>query len=107
MINLISLEICRCFIYTQIPQEWLNTTSTVHIRVASVPVRVGDEAVVCVHPYPIDCDQLDVLKDPTNNALYFPVTKEDVQIGHKRFENHIYLLLMRFLFCFQFSSYSN
>ena len=67
------------------PKECLDASSPVHIRVASVTVPIDEDATVCVHPYPIDSDQLNVLKDPANNALYFPVTDEDVRMGHKRY----------------------
>lgn len=67
------------------PEEWLDASPPIHIRVASVTVPFDEDMAVCVHPYPIDSDQPNVLKDPANNALYFPLTNEDVQMGHKRY----------------------
>jgi hypothetical protein len=41
--------------------------------------------VVCVHPYPIDTQEADVLRDPQKNSLYFPITREEIFSGLRRY----------------------
>ncbi|CAF1290727.1 unnamed protein product [Adineta steineri] len=69
----------------EILREWRDATQPQYIRVASVTVPNDKEPIVCVHPYPLGTDDPSVKTDPTNNALYFPITNADFQSGRKRY----------------------
>ncbi|CAF4158027.1 unnamed protein product [Adineta steineri] len=69
----------------EILEEWRNITLPVYIRVTSVTVPNDNESTACVHPYPIDTDDLNVQKDSANNAVYFPITNIDFTNGRKRY----------------------
>lgn len=56
-----------------------------YIRVTSVTIPTEPDFIVCIHPYPIDTEDTNVIRDPDNNALYFPVTNEDIVRGSKRY----------------------
>ena len=56
-----------------------------YIRVISVTIPTEPDFIVCIHPYPIDTEDTNVIRDPDNNALYFPVTNEDIVRGSKRY----------------------
>jgi hypothetical protein len=56
--------------------------------VTSVTVPTESDAVICIHPYPIDTEDSSVIRDLDNNTLYFPVTNDDVIRGYKRYLAH-------------------
>lgn len=68
----------------QIPSEWFTTARELYIRVTLVTVVSDKVPVVCVHPYTIDTQENGVLRDASNNSLFFPVTGEEAYIGTKR-----------------------
>ncbi|CAF3920202.1 unnamed protein product [Rotaria sordida] len=69
----------------EIPLKWRDSNRDLYIRVTLVTVFSDKVPVVCIHPYAIDTSENNVLRDSTNNSLYFPITKEDVFSGQKCF----------------------
>jgi hypothetical protein len=50
-----------------------------HVTVPNELVNVR-----CVHPYSIDTEDINVIKDPGTNSLFFPVSKDELETGRKR-----------------------
>ncbi|CAF0998513.1 unnamed protein product, partial [Didymodactylos carnosus] len=70
----------------KIPRMYLS--DQYHIRVALVTVPNPTVPVRCVHPYRLEVpeNESDVRHDANTNALYFPITSEDIDAnGVKRF----------------------
>jgi short-subunit dehydrogenase len=55
-----------------------------YIRLTHVTVRNEQVNVTCVHPYPIDTETNNVIKDSEVNSLYFPVSDDELKSGRKR-----------------------
>ncbi|CAF2968867.1 unnamed protein product [Rotaria sp. Silwood2] len=67
----------------EIPRQW--NSQRLYIRVTLVTVWSEQVPVTCVHPYPIDTRELNVIKDAERNTLYFPVSEEELKNGRKSF----------------------
>lgn len=65
--------------------KWRDPNRSIYIRVSLVTSFSDTAPAVCIHPYAIDTQENDVLRDLTNNSLYFPLSKEDIVTGEKRF----------------------
>lgn len=50
-----------------------------HVTVPNELVNVR-----CVHPYSIDTEDINVIKDQATNSLFFPVSNEELTSGRKR-----------------------
>ncbi|CAM4842287.1 unnamed protein product [Rotaria magnacalcarata] len=77
------------FVYptVEIPTEWTTKLQhALHIRLTLVTVPNERVPVRCVHPYPIDTEDTNVIKDPSSNALYFPVSYDELRSGRKSFQ---------------------
>ncbi|CAF3772748.1 unnamed protein product [Rotaria socialis] len=77
------------FVYptVEIPTEWTDKLHhSLHIRLTLVTVPNERAPVRCVHPYPIDTEDTNVIKDPSSNALYFPVSYDELRSGRKSFQ---------------------
>ena len=71
--------------FKQIPREWTNKVEqSIYIRLTHVTVPNEKVTNRCVHPYPIDTEDSTVVKDPSTNSLYFPVSNEELITGRKR-----------------------
>ncbi|CAF4974252.1 unnamed protein product, partial [Rotaria sp. Silwood1] len=68
----------------EITKQW--NTERLYIRVTLVTVSSEQVPVTCIHPYPIDTSELNVIKDIAKNTLYFPVSKEELNNGRKSFQ---------------------
>lgn len=55
------------------------------IRVTLVTVKSDCLPFECIHPYRITSEDEKVMKRPSENALFFPITPEDLINGRKRF----------------------
>lgn len=66
--------------------RWRDPNRFLYIRVTLVTSVSDIVPVMCIHPYGIDTPENDVQRDLLNNSLYFPITKEDILSGEKRFE---------------------
>lgn len=71
----------------QIPSKWRDPTRDFYIRVTLVTITSKLAPEHCVHPYAIDTQEPDVIRDAEQNSLFFPITKEDMQLGEKRFDD--------------------
>jgi len=71
-------------IFKQIPSKWRDLNRNLYIRVTLV-TSSEHIPVVCIHPYGIDTHENDILRDPYHNSLYFPITKEEIHAGEKRY----------------------
>jgi hypothetical protein len=71
-------------IFKQIPSKWRDLNRNLYIRVTLV-TSSEHIPVVCIHPYAIDTHENDILRDPYHNSLYFPITKEEIRAGEKRY----------------------
>lgn len=71
-------------IFKQIPSKWRDLNRNLYIRVTLV-TSSEHIPVVCIHPYAIDTHENDILRDPYHNSLYFPITKEEIHAGEKRY----------------------
>ncbi|CAF1075259.1 unnamed protein product [Rotaria sordida] len=69
----------------EISGEWYDAIDRPYVRVASVTVPNESVSMACVHPYPLDTDDSSVVKDRSNNAIYFPITNGDFMSGRKSF----------------------
>jgi len=69
-----------------IPSKWRNPTRDFYIRVTLVTIPSQSAPEMCIHPYAIDTPEPNVIRDPERNSLYFPITKEDMLSGEKRFD---------------------
>ncbi|CAF3947297.1 unnamed protein product [Rotaria sp. Silwood2] len=67
----------------EIPKQW--DSQRLYIRVTLVTVCSEQVPVTCVHPYPIDTSELNVIKDVAKNTLYFPISEEELNNGRKSF----------------------
>ncbi|CAF4973702.1 unnamed protein product [Rotaria sp. Silwood1] len=67
----------------EIPRQW--NSQHLYIRVTLVTVPTEQVSVTCVHPYPIECPELNVIKDIERNTLFFPVSEEELNNGQKSF----------------------
>ncbi|CAF1569300.1 unnamed protein product, partial [Adineta steineri] len=67
-----------------IPTEWTTKLQhALHIRLTLVTVPNERVPVRCVHPYPIDTEDVNVIKDPSSNSLYFPLSDDELLTGQK------------------------
>jgi hypothetical protein len=55
-----------------------------YVRLALVTVPNEHVHERCVHPYVIDTDDKDVIKDSSTNSLYFPVSDAELQNRYRR-----------------------
>ncbi|CAF1578302.1 unnamed protein product [Adineta ricciae] len=69
----------------QIPPKWCDGNRDLYIRVTLVTIISEKVPIVCIHPYTIDTQEKDVLRDASNNSLYFPITHEEIIRGEKSF----------------------
>ncbi|CAF5082327.1 unnamed protein product, partial [Rotaria sp. Silwood1] len=67
----------------EIPRQW--NSQHLYIRVTLVTVPTEQVSVTCVHPYPSECPELNVIKDIERNTLFFPVSEEELNNGQKSF----------------------
>ncbi|CAF1060927.1 unnamed protein product [Rotaria sordida] len=71
----------------EIPNEWIiKSQQSLYIRLTLVTVPNEYVHVRCVHPYPIDTEDIHVIKDPPTNSLYFPISDDELFIGQKSFQ---------------------
>ncbi|CAF0725571.1 unnamed protein product [Rotaria sp. Silwood1] len=71
----------------EIPNEWIiKRQQTLYIRLTLVTVPNERVPVRCVHPYPIDTEDVNVIKDPSSNSLYFPLSDDELLTGQKSFQ---------------------
>jgi hypothetical protein len=52
--------------------------------VTSVTIKTKNVPYHCIHPYEIDTQENNVIKDKENNSLYFPVNENEMNTGEKR-----------------------
>ncbi|CAF0971435.1 unnamed protein product [Rotaria sordida] len=67
----------------EIPNHW--DSQSLYIRVTLVTVPSEQVPVTCIHPYPIDTSEINVIKDAVRNTLYFPISEEELTNGRKSF----------------------
>jgi hypothetical protein len=58
-------------------------TRQLYIRVTSVTVKTKHTPYHCIHPYKIDTQESNVLKDKKNNSIYFPINPNEIITGEK------------------------
>ncbi|CAF3395995.1 unnamed protein product [Rotaria socialis] len=68
----------------EIPKQWAS--DKLYIRVTLITVWSQEVPVICIHPYPIDTPESNVIKDPERNTLYFPISQEELSRGRKSFK---------------------
>ena len=69
----------------QITPEWTpknGLQSYIHVTLTTVPHPKAP--CRCIHPYPLTSEDPNVQKDLTSNSLYYPISMEEFQQGHKR-----------------------
>ncbi len=64
--------------------KWCDPTRKLYIQVTPVTIKSKNAPQHCVHPYEIDTQENNVIKDPKNNSLYFRIEKNEFQKGEKR-----------------------
>ncbi|UJR17477.1 hypothetical protein I4U23_004372 [Adineta vaga] len=70
----------------EIPNEWKDKMQeNFYIRLTHVTVPNDQVPERCIHPYNIDVNEDNVIKDPKTNSLYFPVSAIDLENGQKSF----------------------
>ncbi|CAF0859968.1 unnamed protein product [Adineta steineri] len=67
----------------EILKEWYN--QGLYICVILVTVPTEEAPIQCIHPHPIDTDEVNVVKNEYRNSLFFPITEEDCINGFKSF----------------------
>jgi hypothetical protein len=70
--------------FVQIPSKLCDPTRKLYIQVTPVTIKSKNVAQHCIHPYEIDTQENNVIKDPKNNSLYFRIEKNEFQKGEKR-----------------------
>ncbi|CAF2375946.1 unnamed protein product [Rotaria sp. Silwood2] len=77
------------FVYPtiEIPNEWLmKREQSLYIRLTLVTVPNERAPIRCVHPYPIDTEDIHVIKDQSSNSLYFAISNDELRTGRKTFQ---------------------
>ncbi|CAF2823875.1 unnamed protein product [Rotaria sp. Silwood2] len=67
----------------EIPKQW--NSQRLYVRATLVTVQSKQVPGRCIHPYPIDTSESDVIKDVVRNTLYFPISEEELNNGRKSF----------------------
>ncbi|CAF4529923.1 unnamed protein product [Rotaria sp. Silwood1] len=67
----------------KIPKKWCDPTRQIYIRVTSVTIKSEHVPYHCIHPYEIDTEDKNVIKDPEHNSLYFPINEKEFITGEK------------------------
>ncbi|CAF2411645.1 unnamed protein product [Rotaria sp. Silwood2] len=66
-----------------IPQQW--NSQRLYIRVTLVTIQSKRVPGRCIHPYPIDTSELNVIQDAARNTIYFPISEEELNHRRKNF----------------------
>ncbi len=69
---------------SKIPVKYRDRRQALYIRVTSVTIKTKNVPYHCIHPYEIDTQENNVIKDKENNSLYFPVNENEMNTGEKR-----------------------
>ncbi|CAF4968660.1 unnamed protein product, partial [Rotaria sp. Silwood1] len=69
----------------QVPTSWYHSNEQLYIRVALVTVPSNRIPYHYIHPYEIDTQEDNVIKDLKNNSLYFPIQENEYIKGEKSF----------------------
>jgi hypothetical protein len=78
-------QLINFIFFNQIPSEWIGKLQQpIYIRLTHVTVPNELVNVRCVHPYSIDTEDINVIKDQATNSLFFPVSNEELTSGRKR-----------------------
>jgi hypothetical protein len=70
----------------KIPQKWCDSNRQIFIRVTPVTIRNKNAPEHCIHPYVIDTQETNVIKDPKSNSIYFRINENELFTGEKRLE---------------------
>ncbi|CAF4036526.1 unnamed protein product [Rotaria sp. Silwood1] len=70
----------------EIPKKWCDSKRDLYIRVTSVTIRSELGFDHCIHPYAIDTQDKNVIKDSKNNSLYFRININEFINGEKSFQ---------------------
>ncbi|CAF2888304.1 unnamed protein product [Rotaria sp. Silwood2] len=70
----------------KIPNKWCDPTRQIYIQVTSVTILNELVPYHCIHPYEIDTQENNVIKDPENNSLYFRINEDEFRKGEKSFQ---------------------
>ncbi|CAF4562196.1 unnamed protein product [Rotaria sp. Silwood1] len=70
----------------EIPKKWCDSKRDLYIRVTSVTIRSELGFDHCIHPYAIDTQDKNVIKDSKNNSLYFRIYINEFINGEKSFQ---------------------
>lgn len=84
--------------------KWRDPNRDLYVRVTLV-TSSENIPVICIHPYAIDTHETDILRDSYNNSLYFPITKDEIRVGEKRYRKILFFSfnLMFDIFSFRIS----